>query len=136
MELDITDFFTSENHAEFSGSVLERGHNAAAETWQNAIEHAQAKPLLRPDQIQDAKDFIISIGDWSDIEIAKWTDTDVNALAIQWIAGDIREAEDLCSTKDGEIDWQEYEKLSEDGQVNGNMFQANDGRIYYHMEAY
>ena len=132
MELDITDFFTEQatQAFEYSGSVAERGKNAAKETWCNAIEQAKSAPLLStPDALETFRKYMKGFGAWDDEEIKAWTDDECNALLVQLIAGDIREA----GLDTDEPDWTQYNKDSEAGLVSGRIMTGDDRRIYYYI---
>lgn len=134
VEIDITCFFNNEEPGEFSASVAEMGENAGRITLDNALEHAADKPLLTtPNQLQALRDDAKGYGVWKEDEIEGWSDEECNALFIQIISGDMREIEGLCMGDDGEIDWEEYERLAERGTIGGRLYQGNDGRIYYYL---
>jgi hypothetical protein len=56
--------------------------------------------------------------------------TELNALCIQWIAGDARhcgiDGEDLSA-----INWPKIEQDQENGQAPGSLSLGDDGRIYW-----
>ena len=134
MEIDITDFFENAEPFEFSASRAERGENAGPETWQNALHEACRAPLLTTeDQLDALRDYMRDFGAWDKEEIDNWTSDECNALFIQLISGDIREIEGLCMGDNGEVDWQEYERLAECGTISGNIFKTDYGRIYYSL---
>lgn len=131
-EIDITDFFNSADAFEFSASVAERGENAGKETWNNAKEEGTRAPLLTtPDQIQALRDHVKEFGAWSREEIEAWSSVECNALFIQLVSGDMREA-GLDQDPDDQ-DWQEYEKRAERGNCPGNIYRGDDGRVYYYL---
>jgi len=112
--------------------LAERGKNAGAETWRNAKDEGASSPLLTtPEQIEALRAYVKDFGAWSDEEIAAWSDVECNALFIQLIAGDMREA-GLDNDPD-ESDWQEYQARAETGNCSGNIFRANDGTIYFDL---
>ena len=76
-----------------------------------------------------ASDYVREFGAWSEEEIAAWGPIECNALLIQLISGDIREGDLDCE----EPDWKQYEKDAENGQCSGNIFKADDGKIYYSL---
>jgi hypothetical protein len=135
MELDITDFFETAEPFDFSASIAERGVNAGRDTWHNAKqEAASSPPVTDPDELEKVRDWFGEFGAWDDEERAAWNADDINALLIQFISGDIREAESVtpADTDDG-IDWDLYERKSAEGTVSGHMFKATDGRIYFYV---
>jgi hypothetical protein len=139
MDIDITSLFNDADPFEFSASRAERGANAGAETWRNAKEEAAGKPLLTtPDELDAMCAWAKETGAWEEDEIAQWSDVDVNALFIQLVAGDMREA-DLGPDMTAE-DWRRYAKRSERGEVAGRIYggpllaAGNEGKIFYSLD--
>lgn len=132
MEIDVTRLVTENDMFEFSASAAERGANAGKETWANAEEQATANPILTEDQLPEFRDYAKDFGTWEREEIDAWTHAECDALFIQMVAGDIREAQSLVPGYGaGDIDWEAYEKLSEAGTTSGRIFEANGGVYYY-----
>ena len=133
MELDITEFVLNTEPFDFSASIAERGPNAGPDTWANAVREAKEKPLLTaPDQIDEFRDYAGTFGAWDDEIRAAWSDNECNALLIQLISGDMREAGmDDCFPD--EFDWTAYQQRSEAGQISGNISKGDDGRIWYYI---
>jgi isocitrate lyase len=103
------------------------------ETWHNAKEEAAATPLLKTEEEVDAaRDYFREFGAWSEEELAAMSAQEVNALAIQYVSGDIRAAADLCPADDDDIDWAEYEALASAGTLSGNLFESG-GRVFFSM---
>lgn len=127
MEINITSFAET-NAFPYSHSVFEGGPNAGRNTWE-AAQHA-AVLLDTPAKVQAMRDHAKGFGAWDADEIAAWTDEEVNALFVQLISGDIREAGADSLT---DIDWEEYERQSEAGQIAGRMFRGIDGDFYYYL---
>lgn len=134
MELDCT-WLLSEDCGQFSGSIAELGQDAGRYTWNNSMAEAEsAWPEMTPEQLQKAKDYFGEFGAWEDEEIALWTPQEVKALLIQFIAGDIREAESCCWDDENDcIDWKAYNLEAENGQLSGNLCLGDDGRVYYYV---
>jgi hypothetical protein len=134
MEINITRFFNDADAYEFSASRSERGDNAGQETWRNSLKQAEETPLLSTsEQLQEMRDYARETGAWTDDEIAEWSDSELNALFIQVVSGDMREIESLCTTDDGETDWEEYERLANAGTISGSIFRADDGDVFYYL---
>ena len=95
MELDITKLIERrEEMYLYSSSQCEMGSDAGKVTWKNVMDEADHDPLLNSqDEIDEAKSWAGEFGAWEEEEISKWTDQEVNALVLQFIAGDIRERE-------------------------------------------
>lgn len=134
MEIDITDFFKNAETWNLSSSIATHGPNVAHDTWNNAKQEARESPLLKTEDELDAmRKWAKSSGGWSREEISTWSDEEVNALFIQLVTGDMREAglEDDCFE---DIDWSAYEAKAEEGQISGAIFKGTDDRVYYSLE--
>lgn len=91
MDIEITALLDLDQFA-LSHSAAEGGWNAGPETWQASLEQATETPLLNtPEKLQAMRDFARESGGWSEEERAAWTDKEINALFLQWIAGDVRQ---------------------------------------------
>lgn len=125
MEINITQFFNEGGHSEYSGSIAERGKDAARETWVNATTRAGREPTLLTAEamLQWRRD----LRDMGFGEVPNDT-VELEALFIQYVSGDIREFESLCGD-----DWEEYQRLSERGAVSGRMYRGDDGEVYYYL---
>ena len=130
MELNITKFFTESCPMDYSASIAEIGNDAARSTWQAANDDSDDFPMLdSDDKREEFRRYVKTFGAWEDSEIRSWSDSELNALLIQMISGDIREAN--LDTENP--DWTQYEKDSESGRVSGRIFKGNDSQIYYHV---
>ena len=134
MELDITDFFLGcDDPQQYSASNAELGAIAWQVTWRNATETARDVPLLRTqEEIAAAQKYFASMGEWSKHEVRQWPLEELNAMLIQDIASSMREG-NLNSHATPE-NWEYYAALTHTGQVSGNLFKSDDGRIYYTIE--
>lgn len=127
MEIDITDFFNNCAPMDYSASCAELGDSAGADTWRAACDDAPDYDLLDSDEKRQAfREHIAGYGAWGADEIAGFSDLELNALLMQFIAGDIREA-DLDGTA---TDWEAYE--ADDSQAH-NIGRGDDGRVYYYL---
>lgn len=135
MEIDITNFVRESEPYEFSASVMELGKDAGKITWNNAKAEAALHPLISNDDEIDAfRAWIKEFGAWDADEIAAWNSDECNALLIQFISGDLRELQQLCSSDgDDAIDWTAAQKLSEHGAIGGRIYPGDDGRIYFYL---
>lgn len=132
VEIDITEFFESADAFEFSASVAERGKNAGTETWQNAKDEGARAPLLKtPEEIDALRAYVKDFGAWEPEDIAAWSPVECNALFIQLVSGDMREAG--LDNEPDESDWREYETRAERGNCTGNIFKTEDGQVFYSL---
>lgn len=126
-ELDITEFFNNAAPMDYSASVAEIGNNAGRDTWNAACEDSTEYNILNNDEKRELfREFVRCFGAWDDSEIAAWTDVELNALFIQMVSGDMREA----GLDEKPVDWQAYE---EDDNLRGNISRGDDGNIYYYV---
>src|SRR5262249_40014702 len=77
-------------------------------------------------------------GAWSPDEIAAWSDTDLNALLLQDIAGNVREAglDDLSEDSSPDEIREAFAKYDADQDVSHLLFLDDDQRIYYYVGCY
>ena len=130
MEIDITTFFKDAAPMDYSASVAEIGNNAGRATWQAACDDSEDFMLLDSDEKREEfRRYVKTFGAWSEDEIAAWSNIELNALLIQMISGDIREAD--LDTDDP--DWDKYQEDSEAGRISGRIFKADDSKIYYYI---
>lgn len=128
MEIDITRFFAEACPRDYSASRAELGDSAGADTWRAANDDSEEYPLLTNDEERAAfRDYVRGFGAWSREEIAAWSDTELNALCIQMVSGDMREG-NLDSKP---IDWAAYEADAQAGRISGRIVRGDDGRIYF-----
>lgn len=133
MEINITRFFKEAEPMNYSASVAECGDNAGPMTWNNANKAASEWCMIDTDEKREAfRDHVRGFGAWDDDEIASWSDTELNALFIQMVAGDMREA-GLDDDHFDDVDWRAYEEGAHAGRYAGNIFKGDDGEIYYHI---
>lgn len=93
MEIEITSLLEM-NAFELSHSRMEGGDMAGPNTWQAALSLADETdpPILDTEEkLQAMRDFARASGGWDDEECAAWSPQEVNALFLQWIAGDVRQ---------------------------------------------
>lgn len=115
--------------SELSGSIAERGQNAAKETWANALDAATSEALDIDDR-DGAKAWLEGFGAWEREEMDAWSDAELDALLLQFAAGDLRELQDLCPGDGlGDVDWTEAEELSHEGTISGRLY-VQDGALY------
>lgn len=135
MELNITEFFRSVSPCELSGSRAELGDNAGSITWNASIESASTEPpaiLDTEEKRQAFREFVGDSGGWNDEEIAAWSDTELEALCRQWIAGDMREPVGFELGADSTPEqWADYRAQCEAGNCAGRLFTGTDGNVYF-----
>lgn len=129
MKIDISEFFINEEPALYSASKAELGEDAGKITWNAALDAPTL--LTKAKQIAAWRRYVKGSGAWSKDEIASWDDQHCNALFVQYVSGDIREAESLCTNSRNKMNWAKYERLSETGVISGNLFKGTDGHIYF-----
>jgi len=131
-EINVTRLVTESDLFEFSASRAERGNNAGAETWSNAKAEAADNPILSDDDLPDFRDHVRGFGAWDREEIDAWDSVECNALFVQMVAGDMREAQALCpGDGPGDVDWTEYEKLAQEGTASGRVYASGADVFYY-----
>ena len=128
MEIKITRLFKTIDPKQYSASRAELGENAGSITWKNAID-ATPSFLKTANDMQVFRDYMRSFGAWSDSEMKAWSKKECNALLLQLISGDIREA-DLNTLAP---DWVKYQADSEAGRISGRIFCGADNEIYYYI---
>jgi hypothetical protein len=133
MEINITSFVTNEDPFDFSASVAERGNNVGHDTWNKAVSQGKNAPLLTtPEQLDALRNYVKEFGAWDDKEIASWSDAECNALFIQLISHDMREA-GMDEVDLDEFNWEEYEHEAGKGTVSSRIYHGDDNQIYYYL---
>lgn len=133
MEINITRFFNDCAPRDYSASMAELGPDAGRITWSHSVEDSPEYFLLDDEDKREAfRSFVKSSGGWSETEIRAWSDIELNALFIQWIAGDMRE---LGIDNPINVDWGEVERVQSEGLAPSNIFKGIDGEIYFYAEA-
>lgn len=90
MEIKITSLVETDLFP-FSHSAHEGGENVGRNTWNAAKD--EGTTFLDTDEKKEAfKDFVEDSGRWTREEIDAWSDLELNALFLQWVAGDVRES--------------------------------------------
>jgi hypothetical protein len=132
-EIDITHLIGSDEFVPFdlSNNRATLSDNAGELTWQASVETAQSIVSLIPtaEHKEAFRDFVRSSGGWTRDEIEQWTDTELDALLLQWVAGDIREA--FGDADPSDWDWAQYEEDARDGRISSALFCTEDGRIFF-----
>lgn len=119
MDINITEFFNNAAPMDYSASIAEIGNNAGADTWQAAVDDSEDYFMVDDDEKREAfRKHVKGFGAWSDSEIEAWSDNQLNALFIQMVSGDMREA----GLYERPVDWEAYKEKSEHGQCSGNIY--------------
>lgn len=126
-EINITKFFAETTAKDYSASIAEIGENAGRFTWQAAIESAEDYVFITLENREEFSAYLGGFGAWSDDEISAMPLTELNAMFIQLVAGEIREA----GLNQSAPDWPKYEADGQAGKISGNLFKGDDGQIYY-----
>jgi hypothetical protein len=134
MEINITSLLETDLFA-FSHSAHEGGENAGRNTWNAAKDEAATAPLLQtPEQLDAMRGWAKRSGGWNKEEIAAWDDCELNALFLQLIAGDVREAGWDCLDsevwmKDGDL----MDSMTGERAENCLIFKTESGEIFYYL---
>ena len=85
--------------------------------------------LVTDEQLEAFREFLQSFGAWTQSELCSWSEQELNALFVQFIAGDIRETGlDVPFP-----DWEQYQEDAEAGRVSGRVYKTQDGQVYYNI---
>lgn len=106
MDINITRFYNEAAPMDYSASIAEIGQDAGPSTWRAACDDAPDYNMLDTDDKRDEfRTHVKGFGAWSDEEIAAWDTTQLNALFIQFVSGDMRnnEAERIYVGDDKQI---------------------------------
>lgn len=130
MEINITSMFCKNQAHLYAASAAELGENAGKITWANALKGADEYNFLDTSEKRSAfREFLAGTGGWSRNEIFGWTRSELNALFIQFVAGDIREG----GLNVPYPDWEQYQDYCELGLASGRIFKSGDNQIYYYI---
>ncbi len=121
MELEITDVFENIEACTLSASRNELGDHAGEITWNNALNCEYT--LLTDANRQEVIDYFLEFGAWDNEELTGMSNNELNALLLQFIAGDIREYEGFNS----------FEEYDTSDQTSGRLFIGDDKKVYFHI---
>ena len=131
-EVNITELFNyGFRPSDYSTSQAEAGFNAGPFSWRAAMDRVEEPPfpLIDDTNIDQFKKYLATFGAWSDEEIGSWIDEEVNALFLQLVAGDVRDA--FPDGVMGDKAWKKYAAAASVGKVNSNLFRSDNGDIFY-----
>ena len=132
MEINITALFYQGQAHLYSASCAELGQDAGRITWANALRDAEKYNFLNTSEKRAAfRELMCSTGAWSRIEVFGWTREELNALFLQFVAGDIREA----ALNVPYPNWEQYQEDAEAGRVSGSILKGDDNQVYYYIGA-
>lgn len=141
MEININQLVTSRAFT-FSHSAHEGGWDAGKNTW-NAAKEAAARMLLlvTGEELEAMRKWARSSGGWTREEIAAWDADELNALFLQLVSAETREAgwdslEDAQWTDDGELVARFHDVPEEEWEPAecSNIFRGTDGNFYFSLE--
>lgn len=126
MLIDVTKYVTEIDCSLFSSSIHESGlQNIGEITFNNALNHVVAiEGILKPGQMDEGADYLVSTGGWTQKEIESWGDDEINAVVLQFIAGAVREYEKFET-------YEEYQEAAEEGRASGNLWRNDATWTYY-----
>lgn len=128
MKINITDFFYTGQAHLYSASAAELGENAGKITWANALKASGTYKLLDTLEKRSAfREFLVDTGGWTPSEALSVTLPELDALFIQFVAEDIREAGIDVPFPD----WELYEDKCSIGFYSGRIFKSQAGQVYY-----
>ena len=87
--------------------------------------------LETEDQLEAFMAFVKDTGGWTQEEISHWTNHELNALFVQFVAGDIREA----GLDKPYPDWEQYEIDAMEGRVSSRFFMSDDNQDFYDIRS-
>lgn len=128
MEIDVTHMVEDQDSMPtLSGSQAELGQDAGRITWGNSVAYGKDKPLLTSDDARNAaRAHFREYGAWSEAEIAAWSDDELQGIMCQDVAAAIREM-------DVAEDYEDYQRLCEDGTCSSRLYRGDDGRWYFYL---
>jgi len=149
IELNITKFVTehsfdgwpnNDDLMDFSGSRMEHGDDAGRITWDHCVDYVESgefADVISPDDYDECRDYIRDFGAWDDDEINGWSDTELIALVVQFIAGDLRElVSSDTAIKSRTVDceaYEEYQAGASSEDMCGRAYRGDDGNWYYFL---
>ena len=130
MEINITRFFNEACPSDYSASAMELGQNVGQITWRAAMHDALEYMHLDSDEKREAmRQHVKGFGAWNDEEIADWSAKELEALFIQMVSGDMRDA-DLSGI---DTDWEAYEEGAQAGRFSSRIGRGDNGQVYYYL---
>jgi hypothetical protein len=119
--------------SDFSASIAEIGNNAGPDTWRACVEWVADSPVVSPDALDCVRDYMKSSGGWNSEEISAMRDNELQALALQIIAGDLRNGFRLrfgVVPAVSALDWPAYQQGAEQGRWNSTFCRDDEGQVF------
>ena len=126
MEINVTRIMNETELTDFSDSIFNSGlDNIGQITWRNACAEMKSDPLVTTaEQLSDLADWIADFGAWSDEEIQGMSDAELNALLLQFVAGE----------------GQRYQEAEENDDLDsylenegGNLWRDDNGQWWFYV---
>lgn len=129
-DINVTCLVEDVSPFDLSHSIAEGGKNAGPETWAASLQAAREHPVLAIEDYDDVRKYFKGFGAWEEAEINLWDKDQINAMVLQYAAGDLREVQSLCPGPGvADVDWDEAERLSSEGTIGGHLYEA-DGKLW------
>lgn len=125
--VNITRFLSEECMRDYSASQAELGPNAGRYTWEACTENAPEWNFIPAESLDYFREWLAQWGAWSRKEIAAMPDAELQALCLQWIAGDARE----CGLDKPAPDWASIREDQENGRIPSSIYRGDDGATYW-----
>lgn len=140
MEININQLVNSRAFT-YSHSAHEGGWDAGRNTWNAAKEAAASAPILRSEEELEAmRRWARSSGGWEREEIVGWDAEELNALFLQLVSAETREAgwdslDEARWTDDGELIGRFHDVPEEEWERAecSNIFRGTDGNFYFSL---
>ena len=135
LELNVTTLVNEVDCADFASSIAESGNKDIGKvTWENALSYVSDEPLVTGDDVDTVRDWLRGFGAWTGEELDAMSDREINAMLLQFVAGDIREMErfiDGHEPDDTEDSYEAFLAASEAGTVGGRLFRSTSDDWFF-----
>lgn len=133
MEINITHLTNGETPwRDYSASAMELGQDAGKITWGHAMEDAPGFALFPESDCDELREQFQRFGAWTEEELKEMDYTQLQALLLQFLSGDIREVPSKNEPFSPEW-WKEYEGLAEDGLFSCMLGKGEDGTVWWYF---
>lgn len=134
MQININQLIESRAPAYFH-SVHEGGGSAAQNSW-NAAKEAAARMILlvTKEELEAMRKWARSSGGWTREEIAEWDADELNALFLQLVSAETREAGwDSLEEAQWDDEGSLIDSLTGEPAECTNIFRGTDGNFYFSL---